>query len=146
MSGAPEPLDRQVLEAQRLMEEHPPVWRHPNKRLVYELACPPGCTHRGQLVYTPWREMPLPEVVNAAAAAALTAGREDVYDYVPTLRATETRWNGTSTSQIPICSSRTDRLCSLRTRCRWRSIRRWGHSRKPWTPRATTPSRWRMVV
>ena len=83
MSGRPEPLDRQVFETQRLVVEHPPVWSHRNKRLVYEIACPPGCTHRGQLVYSRWRAMPLPEVVNARAAATRTEGREDVYDYVP---------------------------------------------------------------
>jgi len=33
--------------------------------------------------------MSLPEVVNARAAATRTEGREDAYDYVPTLRATD---------------------------------------------------------
>ncbi len=42
MSDRPEPIDRLQFEARRLVQEHPPRWRHRNKVIVHEIACPPG--------------------------------------------------------------------------------------------------------
>jgi len=83
MTDRIEPLERLVFETQRLMADHPPVWRHRNKQTVYAIACPPGCVHRGQLVYSRWQAMTLPREVAVGAASGLVDGREDVYDYVP---------------------------------------------------------------
>ena len=80
-------MERRVFEADRLMSEHPPVLRHPNKRVVYEIACPPGCVHGGRLTYTRWRAMPLPERAAPAEALRLVERREDVYDYALVLVA-----------------------------------------------------------
>jgi hypothetical protein len=85
MTVADAPVERRVFEADRLLSEHPPVLRHPNKRVVYEIACPPGCVHGGRLTYTRWREMPLPERAAPAEALRLVERREDVYDYAPVL-------------------------------------------------------------
>lgn len=35
------------------MREHPPVLRVPNKRTVFEVACPPGAVHEGMCDYAP---------------------------------------------------------------------------------------------
>ena len=72
MSPAEQLIERYVLQAQSLMAEHPPVWRNPNKRVVYETACPPGCSHGGQLTYTRWRAMPLPERIAPVEAVRLS--------------------------------------------------------------------------
>jgi hypothetical protein len=50
-----EALFRRVYEPARLLAEHPPVFRHPHKQLLFELACPPGATHRGTIEVTRWR-------------------------------------------------------------------------------------------
>ena len=84
MSETSEPIARRTFEAERLMAGHPPVWRHPNKRAVFEIACPPGCEHRGHLVYSRWSSMSLPGAVNGAEAACGIENREGVYDYLPT--------------------------------------------------------------
>lgn len=83
MSHQIEPLQRLVFDIQRLMADHPPVWRHRNKHVVYAIACPAGCMHQGQLVYSRWGAMDLPDCVAAADASRLIEGREDVYDYAP---------------------------------------------------------------
>lgn len=85
MSFAALPIERSVFETHRLMAEHPPVWRDRNKRVVYEIACPPGCWHGGQLAYTRWRAMPLPERAAPAETIRRAERREDVYDYAPVL-------------------------------------------------------------
>ena len=83
MTDRIEPLERLVFEAQRLMADHPPVWRNRNKQTVYAIACPAGCVHRGQLIYSRWKAMTLPREMAVGEALRLVDGREDVYDYVP---------------------------------------------------------------
>lgn len=87
MTPAEQPIERSVLEAQRLMTEHPPVWRDRNKRVVYETACPPGYSHGGQLTYTRWPAMALPECASPTDALPRAERREDVYDYASVLTA-----------------------------------------------------------
>jgi len=86
MNAADRPIDTFSFEAERLMEEFPPAWRDRNKRVVYEIACPPGCRHGGHLTYMRWRAMALPEHSNPAAAILCTERRQDFYDYLPILR------------------------------------------------------------
>ncbi len=76
-----EPIDRLTFDAARLMAEHPPIWRDPNKRIVYGISCPAGSVHRGTIHYTRWPAMPLPQTIDAAAAARRVEGREGYYDY-----------------------------------------------------------------
>lgn len=70
---------RHAFDAAELAASCPPRFRHPHKNLVYKLACPPGAQHRGSIVYTRWRAMPLPEAAPAAAPAREV--REDVFGY-----------------------------------------------------------------
>ncbi len=87
------PLDRRVFDAQALMSEHPPVWRHPNKQVVFEVACPAGCVHEGPVAYTRWRAMALPERVDPVRASARAVARADIYDYVPVLSPGSVEWH-----------------------------------------------------
>ncbi len=73
---------RQTFDAAVLVAAHPPRFTHRNKSFVHGLACPASAPPRGALVYSRWREMPLPEVMPAAAPAYEM--REDVFDYEPT--------------------------------------------------------------
>ncbi|MBI4493235.1 MAG: hypothetical protein HY690_10640 [Chloroflexi bacterium] len=85
MNTHPELIERYQFETQQLMMEHPPIWRHRNKQIVFEIACPPGSTHRGRLDYSRWRAMRLPLNVDAPASTRRVAGRAGFYDYVPAL-------------------------------------------------------------
>ena len=40
-------MERLEFEAAVLMARHPPLWRHGNKKVVYDMACPQGCAHAG---------------------------------------------------------------------------------------------------
>jgi len=79
----PEPLERELFEAARLMAEHPPVWRHPNKQAVAAISCPPGSIHRGVIHYSRWAAMDLPAEIDARGAARRVDGRDGFYDYAP---------------------------------------------------------------
>jgi hypothetical protein len=65
------------------MEEHPPVIRNRNKRIVLETAFPEGSTSSGELAYSRWAAMPLPETANPDAAVDLVEAREGAFDYAP---------------------------------------------------------------
>ncbi|MDP1859867.1 MAG: hypothetical protein Q8K82_14435, partial [Gemmatimonadaceae bacterium] len=80
---APLPLHRDTFNAHRLMTEHPPVLRDPNKKVVFEVACPAGTVHEGEIAYSRWPALPLPEVIALDGAEERVEVRESVYDYSP---------------------------------------------------------------
>jgi hypothetical protein len=70
---------RRSYEPNALLAAHPPRLSHPHKRLTFELACPPGARHAGELTVTRWAPEPLPEAARLAATAqAVLPG---VFDY-----------------------------------------------------------------
>lgn len=77
-------LEQRTFGAEELMRDHPPVWRDPNKEIVYGIACPPGPRHSGTLAYSRWAAMPLPEKVDFRSAASRVDERPGFYDYEPT--------------------------------------------------------------
>lgn len=76
-----EPIERREFSAQRLMNTSPPVWHHPNKQVVASIASPAGALHNGELVYSRWPAMALPDDVDLDAAAALLDDRPGYFDY-----------------------------------------------------------------
>lgn len=78
-----EPMERLEFEAAALMARHPPLWHHRNKKLVYDMACPQGCTHAGTLEYSRWGAMPLPSCHDPAAASHRLVARGGYYAYLP---------------------------------------------------------------
>jgi hypothetical protein len=77
----PDPIDRRRFDAAALMRDHPPRWTHPNKRLVFEIACPPGSVHQGTIGYSRWAAEPLPEQV--PRGAHLVTAKDGYFDYAP---------------------------------------------------------------
>ncbi len=72
---------RLEFEAGELVAAHPPRLQHPHKRLVWALACPPGCVHRGTVAVSRWRAMPLPPVLSGGTGGTALDIRTGVYDY-----------------------------------------------------------------
>jgi hypothetical protein len=81
MSGiaGPSCLLRRTYAPARLLDEHPPVLSHPHKRLVFDLACPPGAEHSGTIEVTRWKTGPLPE--RGVAGSTEVAVSRGYYDY-----------------------------------------------------------------
>ncbi|MFN8177613.1 MAG: hypothetical protein U0167_06790 [bacterium] len=80
-----EPLDRDVFDAAELVALHPPLLWNPNKRVVFQVACPRGSSARGRISYSQWPAMPLPESADLRRASQLVEARADVYDYAPAM-------------------------------------------------------------
>jgi hypothetical protein len=81
MNDRPQPIERLQFETTQLIREHPPQWHDRNKQIVHEIACPPGSVYQGQLEYSRWGAMPLPETVDTQSAARRIADRPGFYDY-----------------------------------------------------------------
>lgn len=89
----PKPLEHRQYDAGRLMAEHPPHFRHPNKQAVYDLACPAGFEAQGDVIFSRWGEFPLPDLFVKESPAAIDA-RPDIYDYAPTAQsASRVEWH-----------------------------------------------------
>lgn len=74
-------LFRRTFPTEPLMREHPPRLRHPNKQLVFDLACPAGARHQGAIEVTRWRADSLPEELPAASSKVTV--RPGFFDYPP---------------------------------------------------------------
>ncbi len=78
-----EPIERLSYEATRLFREHPPVIRDRNKQVVFEIACPEGSRHRGEIVYSRWISMPVPAQMDPVRAVSRVEASKSIYDYGP---------------------------------------------------------------
>jgi len=76
-------LQHAEFDAERLMREHPPIWQHPSKQWVFDIACLPGSTHTGLIGYTRWAPRALPRRVSWPPPQELVVPRPDYYDYQP---------------------------------------------------------------
>ena len=71
---------RRSWEADELVRRWPPKFAHPNKKVVYDLACPPGTHHAGTVTSSRWTGGRLPTDVPQVRTLAL-AGRPGFFDY-----------------------------------------------------------------
>jgi len=83
MTSTYEPIERQDYDSQWLMSEHPPRWRHLNKEVVFEIACPPGTAHHSRLTYTRWAAMELPQNVEVGEIRSMVVVSQNHYNYAP---------------------------------------------------------------
>jgi len=72
-------LLRRTYDAAELFANHPPIWRDPNKQVVFDTACPAGSTHHGRIEVTRWRAVPLPLVAELAPTEIVPIA--GFYDY-----------------------------------------------------------------
>jgi len=79
-----EPICRYSFDTQKVVTDYPPHLHNANKKLVYSIACPTGCTHNGRMVFSHWRSMPLPQSFSAASYPTEIEAREDLFGYEPT--------------------------------------------------------------
>ena len=74
---------RHRFETRDLVTDFPPQWDNANKEIVYNVACPPGCSHGGQLTFSRWRKMTLPQMLSIGKERVVFEARENVFGYEP---------------------------------------------------------------
>ena len=80
-------LTRLCFDTQRMIHEFPPEIQNRNKLEVFKIACPKGCVHSGEIAFSRWSEIPLPETVTISEWRTNIQIREDVFGYEPTEQA-----------------------------------------------------------
>jgi hypothetical protein len=76
-----EPLYRRTFDATKLLQEHPPKFRHPYKSALFEVAYPDGSAASGSIDVTRWSaHVAEPVTLPAKLAAEVRPG---FYDYAP---------------------------------------------------------------
>ncbi len=112
----PEPLYREIFDAQTLLRDHPPQFRHPHKAALFQLAYPDASALPCVIEVTRWAQHVEEPIVLPPTLASQV--RDDFYDYVPVDDEAFSQSNGTSISPTRGCSPDTGRACSRKTRCR----------------------------
>lgn len=79
-SSIAEPLYRKSYLAADLVKNHPAKLRHPNKKRVYEIACPANCVHSGTLHVSRWNAIQFPDELPRRTEMVVEC-REDVFGY-----------------------------------------------------------------
>lgn len=92
MTTNPHLLCKQAFDTQTLVNDSPPRFLHPYKKLVYHRACPPGCSHGGELIFSRWSGFPLPQVLSSKKLYTTFEVREDVFGYEPSDDPSITEW------------------------------------------------------
>jgi len=83
MDAAEGPIERLSFSAARLMADHPPIWRDPNKRIVSEISCPTGAEYEGEIRFSRWPALALVESVELGVANCGVEHRDGFFDYAP---------------------------------------------------------------
>jgi hypothetical protein len=84
MDPSAAPLDQREFVTAALVGAYPPRWHHPNKQLVYEIACTPAAGHVGRINFSRWPALPLPTELSPLRAD-LVVSRPGFFDYAPLL-------------------------------------------------------------
>jgi Poly (ADP-ribose) glycohydrolase (PARG) len=81
-----------TFDLQTLMDAYPPKFRNANKKIVYRIASPPGCTYSGQLAFSRWRAMPLPETFSSVGSKLELEVRNNHFGYESPQNSIEVEW------------------------------------------------------
>lgn len=85
----PRLISRKVFHLGRLMEEFSPQINHPNKKVIFEIAWPPGSTSNRRMVFSRWAPGELPDMFHPQAATTAVEHREDIFRYEPIPKGSE---------------------------------------------------------
>ncbi|MFN3684531.1 MAG: hypothetical protein ACK41F_11455 [Fimbriimonadaceae bacterium] len=86
------PLYRVEFDAAELMKAHPPVWRNKNKKVVFQLACPPSRPAKGTITVTRWPDVELPSALRLDSSPRVVASA-GLFDYQPILPEPAAEWH-----------------------------------------------------
>ena len=68
------PIERADFRAGELIRDHPPRWRDPNKRVVFNIADSSGAPFEGQIVFARWEKEQPARLVTAGGQFAIRLG------------------------------------------------------------------------
>ncbi len=72
---------RHTFNTQYLVASYPPKIRNANKKIVYQIACPPNSNHTGELVFSRWRSISLAEIYPSLADHTKIEEQKSYFEY-----------------------------------------------------------------
>ncbi len=86
------PLSRRQFQAAELLRDYPPKLRHPNKRLLFEIAYSSGTQAAAVISFSRWEKALLPARMPASHRIQIES-RETIYDYPPATEPGRIDWH-----------------------------------------------------
>ncbi|HEY9646670.1 MAG TPA: hypothetical protein V6C88_09885 [Chroococcidiopsis sp.] len=83
---------RHTFELQDLMDSYPPKLHNANKKIVHSIACPPGSTYSGQLVFSRWQTIPFPQDLSCLEQQPEIDERQGYFGYESSDDSTQVEW------------------------------------------------------
>lgn len=84
------PLDRVSFDAAKLIEEHPPRWKHRNKQAVFDLVGLAGHPFEGNILYARWPTQQLPPALVSRSQVQIHPG---LFNYPVSYEPSYDEWN-----------------------------------------------------
>lgn len=81
VSACIELIHRNEFKADRIVSQFPPNFHNLNKKTVYSLSCPDGCTHGGTITFSRWRPSALPNTLLHTDGQTLIQSRDGYFEY-----------------------------------------------------------------
>jgi Poly (ADP-ribose) glycohydrolase (PARG), Macro domain fold len=79
------PAFRITIQSKTLFNKYPSHWRDEYKNKIFDISCPAGCNHHGELQITRWRAKSIPTQVNVNTVATEVIRRTGSFRYpIPT--------------------------------------------------------------
>jgi hypothetical protein len=72
---------KKIISASELAKQYPSVWQDDYKRRLFNISCPEGCVHSGELRITRWNAWPLPEILRNEDISTDFVFRNDTFQY-----------------------------------------------------------------
>ncbi len=72
---------RHTFNTQELIDTYPPKIYNQNKQIVYNMTCPPGSKHQGNLIFSRWNAMEIPQVLSISENNTKFDQKNGYFDY-----------------------------------------------------------------
>ncbi len=83
---------RHIFDTQNLIDIHPVKLRDANKKIVYQIACPPNSRHNGRLVFSRWQAIPLTQVDRSLSYDTAFEERNGYFGYESLAQHHQVEW------------------------------------------------------
>lgn len=72
---------RKIVSTSKIVEQHPAIWHDKYKKRLFDISCPRGSKHSGEIQVSRWNALPLPESVSIDGVITEFIFRQDTFQY-----------------------------------------------------------------
>ena len=83
---------RKYINAFELAQKYPAIWRDEYKKRIFDISCPEGCVHSGDIRISRWNAGPLPEIIRKDDISTEFVFRNGTFQYESNSDDTRVDW------------------------------------------------------